>query len=114
MWRAPYRTPFARDVSPMPTCSPAPVGVGKTTTARLLAKALNCEQRPLCEPCNQCAACQAITIGSSLDVLELDGASNRGIDEIRDLREKIRYAPTRSRHKIYIIDEVHMLTEHAL
>jgi DNA polymerase-3 subunit gamma/tau len=88
-------------------------GVGKTTTARLLAKALDCEQGPLPEPCNQCASCQAITIGSSLDVLEIDGASNRGIDEIRDLREKIRYAPTRSRYKIYIIDEVHMLTEHA-
>lgn len=88
-------------------------GVGKTTTARLLAKALDCELGPLPEPCNQCPSCQAITIGSSLDVLEIDGASNRGIDEIRDLREKIRYAPTRSRYKIYIIDEVHMLTEHA-
>src|SRR5262245_17337699 len=88
-------------------------GVGKTTTARLLAKALECEQGPLPEPCNQCAACQAVTTGNSLDVLEIDGASNRGIDEIRDLREKIRYAPARSRYKIYIIDEVHMLTEHA-
>jgi DNA polymerase III subunit gamma/tau len=88
-------------------------GVGKTTTARILAKALECERGPSPEPCNQCASCQAITVGSSLDVLEIDGASNRGIDEIRDLREKIRYAPTRSRYKIYIIDEVHMLTEHA-
>jgi DNA polymerase III subunit gamma/tau len=88
-------------------------GVGKTTTARLLAKALNCETGPTADPCNQCSLCQAITLGSSLDVLEIDGASNRGIDEIRDLREKIRYAPTRGRYKIYIIDEVHMLTEHA-
>ena len=90
-----------------------PRGIGKTTTARLLAKALNCEKGPTVKPCNRCASCQEITQGSSLDVLEIDGASNRGIDEMRNLRENVKFAPSRDRFKIYIIDEVHMLTQEA-
>ena len=90
-----------------------PRGVGKTTVARILAKALNCEQGPTSKPCNACSLCEAITHGSSLDVLEIDGASNNGVDEVRDLRAKINYAPVEGRYKIYIIDEVHMLTTQA-
>ena len=85
-------------------------GIGKTSVARILAKALNCAQGPSPTPCNVCESCVEITGSSSLDVLEIDGASNRGIDEIRELRENIRYRPAKSPYKIYIIDEVHMLT----
>jgi DNA polymerase-3 subunit gamma/tau len=90
-----------------------PRGVGKTTVARILAKSLNCEKGPIPIPCNVCPNCREITDGSSLDVREIDGASNRGIDEIRELRENVKFAPAAARYKIYIIDEVHMLTREA-
>ena len=88
-------------------------GIGKTTVARLLAKALNCEKGPTNEPCNACSACNEITNGSSLDVQEIDGASNTGVDDVREIRDRVRYMPTSGRYKIYIIDEVHMLSTSA-
>ena len=87
-----------------------PKGVGKTSMARIFAKAVNCDTGPTPNPCNKCPHCLGITNGTEIDVLEIDGASNTGVDNIRELRENVNYSPTSCRYKIYIIDEVHMLS----
>lgn len=92
-----------------------PRGTGKTTTAKIFAKAVNClsSDKPVIEPCNQCELCMAVNQGNAMDVIEMDAATNRGIEEVRDLRDRVKYAPALGRYKVYIIDEVHMLTTEA-
>ena len=90
-----------------------PRGCGKTSTARILARVINCEKLKNGNPCNKCASCKAVIAGSNLDVMEIDGASHTGVAEVRDLQEAIGYAPSQFKNKVYVIDEVHMLSTHA-
>ena len=87
-----------------------PRGTGKTSMAKIFAKAVNCPNQKDGEPCNECDTCKAITKGTLNDVIEIDAASNNGVEEIRDIRDKVKYAPTEAEYKVYIIDEVHMLS----
>jgi len=104
---------ITKEVIPHAFLFSGPRGVGKTSVARILAKALNCQKGPTQTPCNQCTQCSEISRGISMDVFEIDGASNTGVDEVRGLQENARYLPAHSRYKIYIIDEVHMLSKQA-